>query len=261
MSERLVPSELLSYPDYDLSYFEMAQARAILQEQGVLLLRNCLPPDFLQRILPAFREAYEIADYLYQSGRMSADEFDMHYRYGHAEAQDIPGFNTWLNQLLKDVRLRALMRSLFGSEAFMSCQSQPRRQKASALWQAIPFHQDCEFIGPLPSGVNCWIPLTSVGGTYPGLEFCLGGPQRPLFSPEFPLAERQDLSEVFAQWPAPTLWRPCLQPGDLLIFSFFTVHRTWISSNMPETRYSYELRLISDQDAQKVEAPLRACSF
>lgn len=236
----------------------MHQLPLLLHTRGAVLLRGVLPRAWCQRWLSAFQEGFEQLERQAAAGGLSETSQRL-YAYGHLPAAGLRGYGTWLEELLAFEALRQLLRPLFGAQAHVLLDnSLPRRQSAAQLAHAIPFHQDCEFIGPLQQAVNVWLPLTPAGAAWPGLELCLDGPQRPLFSLQQTPVQREAL---VAAIPARARWLPVLEPGDLLLFSPYTLHRTALHLGMFETRFSFELRLISAQDRALTRSALIVCDL
>jgi ectoine hydroxylase-related dioxygenase (phytanoyl-CoA dioxygenase family) len=111
----------------------------------------------------------------------------------------------------------------------------------------LPFHRDQTVIGSRL--LNIWIPLVACGRDAPGLELVAGSDGTPL-DPANPLAAglveraRLDEASVLEAFPAEALWRPVLAPGDVLVFSGETIHRTYIAPGMKRPRASIDLRLV-----------------
>ena len=241
-------------PDYPAALFSLARLPGLLQSRGAVLLRRMLPGQLLSQWLPVLEKLYAGADELFESGRMDDWIYQTFYRYGHVDPRSIPDYDLWLRQLLGQPGLRNLLRTLFGPRAWVLLKdSAPRRQAPQLRDRAIFFHQDQEFIGPLPQAVNVWIPLTPAGGDWPGLELWLDGPQAPLLNFAMSPPERE---QVYARIPPEARWRPQLMPGDILLFTAWTVHRTCFEPGMQQTRYSYELRLISESEREGTPSPL-----
>jgi hypothetical protein len=114
--------------------------------------------------------------------------------------------------------------------------------------QRLPFHQDQAILNqPL---LNIWIPLTPCGLTAPGLEVAVTE-QRALLqiagSKDDPVpVERFRIDEdlVLTTYGSHALWRPVMEPGEVLVFTGTTAHRTFVAPEMKETRVSIELRLL-----------------
>lgn len=238
-------------PDFAASFFSLQRLPGLLQTRGAVLLRRLLPPALLARWLPVFEAAYAEADRRLAADLIDADTWRNYYQFGHVDPELIPNYQGWLDVLLQQQTLRHVLRSALGPNAgILTRYSTTRRQSAAQPQHAIGFHQDREFIGPLNQALNLWIPLTPAGGPeWPGLELWLDGPQRPLLDFGMAAAERD---AVCAEIPASALWRPQLLPGDVLIFTHLTVHRTAAAPRAQGVRYSFELRMTPDTWAQSL---------
>ena len=84
--------------------------------------------------------------------------------------------------------------------------------------------------------VTCWLALTPCGQQAPGLEFV----RHHLDSLLPPVALTED--GLRARFPAELFWRPVMEPGDAMIFSGGTLHRTQVELGMQADRTSIELR-------------------
>jgi hypothetical protein len=94
------------------------------------------------------------------------------------------------------------------------------------------------------TSINMWLPLTSVGGAAPSLEFL---PASHLVMRDLPALEgsaryRSD------EWVRSTVpggtWTPAAAPGDAILFDQFTLHRTQIADFADPSRLSCELRFV-----------------
>lgn len=93
--------------------------------------------------------------------------------------------------------------------------------------------------GALLSMVTCWIALTSCGAHAPGLELVLQR-QDAAWPPESLADDR-----VRADFAAEQFWRPVMEPGDAILFSGGTLHRTHVKDSMTADRTSLELRIFA----------------
>ncbi|PKL75225.1 MAG: hypothetical protein CVV27_16475 [Candidatus Melainabacteria bacterium HGW-Melainabacteria-1] len=245
---------LMSVPDYAADSLEPACLPALLRTRGAVCLRELFSESEISAWLPAFEAAYVGSDFRFQTGQMDAGTYASYYQYGHADPREARAYAGWLEMLQSRSRLQELLGAVFGERALLLCRnSVPRRQSPERPEQAIAFHQDQEFMGPMHQAVNLWLPLTPAGGDYPGIEIWLDGPLYPLLSLDLSEPERQ---RCLQDMRPEALWRPELRPGDALLFTPYTVHRTWLASQMRQTRLSYELRLISLQDQPLTRSPV-----
>ena len=111
------------------------------------------------------------------------------------------------------------------------------------------WHQDGALLYPFdPTGacapaadgllrmVTCWVALTPCGQQAPGLELV-----RQRVDSLLPPHEMTEEC-VPARFPPERFWRPVMEPGDVLLFSGGTLHRTHVEPDMDADRTSIELR-------------------
>jgi len=240
-------------PDFEAASFDPTSGKAILAQQGALLLRGMFPSDLITDWAPSFAAAFERADHLLAKGELSQHARSL-YQYGHVSPAEIPHYPELEQSLVQTPGFAAFLRAYYGEEVcIIKKNTVPRRQSPQIPEMAIAWHQDQEFVGQMPSGLNVWIPLTPAGGYFPGLEIWLESPQKPLLSLQTPPEQRQQILQKLL--PA-RLWRPELQPGDILLLTFFTLHRTHLSSEMQQTRISHEIRMAERADTWVNQSPL-----
>ena len=246
-------------PEYPAQDFDPIELGQTLRTRGAVLLRGLLPAGHFATWLPVFEVAYARYDARYEAGLLDEQNVQNLYRYGNVQPGYIQQFGEWLKQTLGEPRLRGFLGAYFGKDAYLLRQSSaPRRQGPVHPEHALVFHQDQEFLGPMQRAINVWVPLTPAGGDWPGLELQLDAPQLPLLSMAMSVPERE---AVCAGLPPESLWRPVLTPGDVLIFTPYTVHRTWLEPTMNHTRISSEIRLISGPDTHLSTSPLMHFDF
>lgn len=81
--------------------------------------------------------------------------------------------------------------------------------------------------------ITCWCPLDPAGGDAPGIEVVPGVHDEVLHFERL----RDDALP-------PERWRPLMEPGDLLLITPGTVHRTFVRPEMTRPRTSVELRFV-----------------
>lgn len=246
-------------PDFAAADFDPARLEPNLKRYGAVLLRGLLPAQSVIDWLPAFEAGFAAFDELYRRGEMDAASQRNLYVYGHTHPKCIQNYPAWIDRQLTAPLIRPLLAAYFGKRAYLlQGQSSPRRQLAAHAERSIGFHQDHEFMGPMSRALNFWLPLTPAGGEWPGLEIWLGSPQHPLLSFAQSAADRE---QALARMPAEALWRPELGPGDALILTHYTIHRTLLTPEMRHTRISSEMRLISADDIWLARSPLIVCEL
>lgn len=259
MTAAEVPGAGKDYLEAAAASFEPERLNEVLQVQGALLLRGLFPQDLIARLQQAVAATYAETERQLAAGTLPPDFYQSLYRYGHVRRSQIAGYDALEAELMAQPLLRRLLQARYGSEVMLLSQNTlPRRQDPAQPERAIALHQDQEFAGPLKSGLNLWIPLTPAGAAAPGLEIWLGHPQVPLLALDMPTSLRE---QVLANFEPRQRWRPVLQPGDALLLSFFTLHQTWITSDMQQLRLSHELRLASAEDTALSMSPLSRWSL
>lgn len=247
----------MTRPDFVLADFDPHQLPDLLHQRGAVLLRQVLPPELLSRWLPAFETAFERSDQVFATGQMDAHTWSCFRQFGLVNPLDVTGFYLWIQELFRQPRLQQVLQHLFATRPWLLLtDSAVRRQSPQQPRYQIHYHQDHEFLGQFEQALNVWIPLTAAGNRQPGLELWLDGPQQVLLNLQMSQAERE---AVWSSIPATQLWQPELAAGDLIIFTHYTVHRTWVTPNMEKNRYSFEMRLISDQERQQCTRVVMAC--
>jgi hypothetical protein len=152
--------------------------------------------------------------------------------------------------------LRSMVQSMLGPQpALLVDQCWGRRQFAPGRYPehhaAHVWHQDgalhFDFVAPYPADallkmVTCWIALTPCGEDAPGMEL-LRLPMTDLLPPA-----ELDAGRIAERFPATAFWRPVCKPGDAIVFSGGTLHRTHVAPGMREDRTSVELRFVTADD-------------
>ncbi len=149
--------------------------------------------------------------------------------------------------------LRALVRAWLGPQvALLADQCWARRQFAPGAYPAghapHEWHQDgalhFDFVAPYPADallrmLTCWIALTPCGDDAPGLEL-VRDPLPGLLAPG-------DLAagQIAARFGSAAFWRPVFAPGDAIVFSGGSLHRTHVEPAMHRGRTSLELRFVA----------------
>jgi len=152
-----------------------------------------------------------------------------------------------LTGLLMHHVLVELAWTYLGRKPVVHGDSYVRVQTPTSRHTHLPFHRDQTIVGARL--LNVWIPLVACGRDAPGLEIVVGSSGKSL-DPADPWAAgiveraRLDEASVLAAFPTQSLWRPVLSPGDVLVFSGETIHRTHIAPGMTRSRASIDLRLV-----------------
>lgn len=249
----------MNVPDFPLATPPELLMQSLLG-QGAVLLRGAFAPQLITSWLPAFLAGFADFDARYAAGELDDKMIQALYNFGHTHFSLVPDFIDWLRRIVRGPELQPVFKAYFGARAWVLLNNcSPRREGPEHPEHAIPFHQDQEFIGPMERGLTLWVPLTPAGGDdWPGLEFWLGSPQIPWTHLQLSPQERDKISQGV---PPEERWRPQLWPGDVMIFTPYTLHRTHLTPAMRQTRFSSEIRMISDPDLPLTRSRVLPCDF
>lgn len=112
----------------------------------------------------------------------------------------------------------------------------------------LPYHQDQTIVGC--QLLNIWVPLDACGDAAPGLEVIWGSWHQRLdpapepsaaFPVEFARLDPEIVSTLYGEG---ARWTPQFVPGDAMVFSGTTIHRTHVNTRMSGQRMSVEIRLL-----------------
>jgi len=119
----------------------------------------------------------------------------------------------------------------------------------------VPLHCDLRYHRDGPFALNFWVPFDPAGGAFgrPGLEIASIGPAamaRYLESNGAALPtfnERKfEIDEFERSFGIDALERPNLDLGDVMVFTSWTLHRTYIPKDASDGRLSAEVRMFTD---------------
>lgn len=232
-----------------LDAHRISLAAAGLRRCGVLKIRGLLDPGAISAVGAAARDLYGERDARVAAGEcLTAPELQNHLRRTLALDRIVAGGRP-AAELLDCPAIRALAGLHLGKPPRLDPNSYVRALIPGPHIQALPFHQDQSILQtPL---LNVWIPLTECGVHALGLEvvvtdrrdlLALAGPPDHAVPVE---RARIDERLVLGMFGPGALWRPSLDPGDVLVFAGTTVHRSHVTPQMTKPRLSVELRLVS----------------
>ena len=166
------------------------------------------------------------------------------------ETLPIPaGIRNFLNPL-KASGIVDCARRFFGSELFfMPDYSSVRCQRPDEGGKALAWHQDGAAVGYVsgdPRGIVFWMPLTRIGDDTPGLEIVARKCRTlwPHVSTSAGYNQIADGARIDAEYGDAVVAVPPMDLGDVLIFSFNTIHRTRVAPGMTKPRYSLDIRAV-----------------
>jgi hypothetical protein len=237
-------------PEYvvDASVANLASLPALLGRWGAVQLRSCFAPEHLRSIRAAADDIYAGRDAFIAAGGVPSEAERRRYLRRTIPLDEISVGGKTATEILASPIFFDVARAYLRREPECAPNSFVRLLVPGADIQALPFHQDQTILErPL---LNAWIPLSECGVRAPGLELVLtsgrkllkvAGPPDSYIPVE---RARIDEAAVLAEFGAGTLWRPVCVPGDALVFTGATVHRTHVTPAMTEPRLSCELRLV-----------------
>lgn len=117
-------------------------------------------------------------------------------------------------------------------------ESSVRAQDPSTEWPKLPWHQDGAGMRPAEDSIVAWVPLTPIDGNTPTIEFS------KLQMTQLLEHERNSnrFLEVENNGDAGSTIVTDLEPGAVVIFSPWTLHRTYRTREMKDSRLSLDLR-------------------
>ncbi|MDB5092035.1 MAG: hypothetical protein JWO85_136 [Candidatus Eremiobacteraeota bacterium] len=213
---------------------------------GAVHVRGAIPAGVLADVRAAAERTFHSWDELAADGVLPAGLATPHLRR-FIPLNDLPLGYDPVDTLLHPA-FRELARSYLGKEPELEASSHVRSIVLSRPDAHLPFHQDQTILKrPL---LNIWVALDACGVDAPGLELVTESwselrdpspPEQPQFAVDHARLDAASVLEAFA---AERFWRPVLQPGDAMLFSGATIHRTHVHAAMTADRMSVELRLV-----------------
>jgi hypothetical protein len=274
MSELAVKFDL----DRDASTVTPAEFRAALIDHGVILLRNAVPPDVIEPLRATAAAMIEHFDSIPRDviEREILDEdpavrlwWDQKLAHGLHYNMDIVNFSRGAQSLFDPIRRTSMGELLAAAwpdhkvvENHVSPLHRifPPGEAPGFNGPPLQMHVDAAFHKCDTLGLNFWTPLTPAGGERPGLAVLPLGVKAAQAYMEFnpdghdgePETANQSkfrnskalLENLERAGLAKDLWRPLLNPGDILVFTNFTIHGTWCEAGMTSPRTSIEARVL-----------------
>jgi hypothetical protein len=211
-----------------------------LHRHGVALVRAALPADGIAFLRGFMTEWFRCRMDDLVSRRLTDAEFD-HLLSNGLSGASVQDYNPYLMEMLGDSAFYNHARSYFGNpDVVIPTPHLLFRVRNSRVDEAMKkggechgFHQDHDLIpGAFP--LNAWIPLTTVDENCSGLSFVFPYSTEVHKLP-FDLDGYLKANSGF-------VWTPALAPGDMLLFHRHTIHGSFFTTGLPDTRISVELR-------------------
>jgi hypothetical protein len=249
------------YPNltFHAADLDLPAAVAALRKYGCILLKGGLPGPVLHTLAPRSEAAFTRWDDQRAAGTLPP-AYQAYYVANYLPSSELiqPGENPWfMYELFAASLLPEILRSYFQGHFLFSWIHTVTRRQAPALPQYFTqFHQDGYFFDPSWTVIHCWAPLMPCGIDAPSLEFIPAGltdirpsDHKPFRGEHF--YDNKDLSmeeEILPHFPADTWWPLVFEPGDLVLYDNFALHRTYVLPQMTQARYNVEIRFIPDRD-------------
>ncbi len=241
------------FPDFNCIDIDANKFMDIFIQNGVVLVRKLIDPSLLLEINDRAKNSYLIREAQYLN-RSNDDHFSQQFEFGHIPLSDLnePNGENILSKFFIHSKIPGLYSSIFSKKInILSGYSLVRRQVCNDKlnFEPTPFHQDCSFLPFNSLIINSWVPLTTCGVDSPGLQLIVK-PLNAFIKPEDfnnPTAtpyQNIELSADFikSNFDGEKIWTPEICVGDVLFFSNFTVHRTYMTKDMRKNRISLEIR-------------------
>jgi hypothetical protein len=162
-----------------------------------------------------------------------------------------------LLETIADLGLDRLLTSYLGERPALSLEKCTLR-RAEPTQTGNAWHQDGAFIGDDIRSINAWFSLSRCGRTAPGLDIIPIRVDRilPVGTPGALYSWDVSADVVRAECPGP-FWRPEFEPGDVLFFDHFCIHRTGVNpATMAERRWAIESWFFAPSVYPKSQTPL-----
>ncbi len=218
---------------------------AVFEANGAVHVRDAIPAGVVERVREASRRMLRRWDDAAAAGALEGHDRVAHERrYIALPLLDAGGDAA---AMLLTPAIAALGRAYLGKEPIVHESSHVREMVVGRVDTHLPYHQDETIVERRV--LNVWIPLVECGRDAPGLELVANSwrtlfPPEPLPAAKFPVERARLRPETIVRTFGPdAFWRPAFRPGDAMLFSGATVHRTFSNPLMTSNRLSVEMRL------------------
>lgn len=229
--------------------------REAFARHGCLWVRGLVPPERVARLRDAIDRAFE-ASAATVARRAGADT-----RTWYDALEKVPkdGSRSWVRdaqgvlaadspraffeflETVRDLGVDRVIEQYLGERPALSVEKTVLRRADATLHQST-WHQDGAFLGEGIRTVDAWFALSRCGRDAPGLDLIPVRLDRVLPPGEEGTYFGWTVSEstIAREMPGAEIWRPEFEPGDVMFFDHFLVHRTAAEPSMPGVRYAIE---------------------
>ena len=255
---------MFSHLEFDANELDPQAAATALEEYGAILLKSAHNLEFLDELYADVSRSFSSLDERKADGTLGSH---------HAWAYKF-GVNTLgsLQEVRQEIIAGSIAHTAIAEIASNFFNGSPlylqnnrivmRRQRAGNKHREVPYHQDLYTQPKGVSGViNFWTPFVNAGVDAPGVEvvpvrFKKLLPTRPM--PLIPENESFDKIHItresvieMCDGKEDVFWHPEVRKGDTLVFMEDTIHRTYITPDMPHERQSIEIRVLSESSVEE----------
>ncbi|MCA8920205.1 MAG: phytanoyl-CoA dioxygenase family protein [Planctomycetes bacterium] len=230
------------------------QANDLLAQEGFVVLRQVLDAERVRALGAEVGAAFASLD----GRKASLDPEDL--RLLERLEMPVPQRGERFRLRVENYRvldsqpLREIIRRWAGGEFCWHFPPMLRRQQPGVPGAALPYHQDFAYTRHYPKFLVCWTPLSPCGEHAPGLELVRGEHRQELAHGAGATWEFGFDPETAESYAARGI-APVLEPGDVVLFTSLTPHRTYLTRDMTKTRLTIDFRAAAAAD---LTAELRA---
>jgi hypothetical protein len=215
---------------------------ACMRDHGCVVLRNLFTAKEGETLAREVFDLFYVVDNLAHNGLMT--ENGIKYLQGGHPANLVPNMRLLQNLLNKPTFIQALQAHFSAGELEVNVESTGVRRCDPLGWKNfLPWHQD--LLHRKETFVTVWVPLCDVGHDAPGLELvptALREKQHHDSGIDVTYGKGMDDEQVNQSVSTARL-QPVLSLGDVLVFSPYTLHRTYQTPDMTRQRVSLDVRV------------------
>ena len=218
-------------------------AAELIRKHGLVVMKGVLDTAAIvavhRHVVSAFAELDARRDRLSDEDRRLLDRLEM------PVPRDGPQFRLRVEnfRVLDSDSLRRVIRNVVGGDFIWHFPPMVRRQSRGVPGAALPYHQDFAYTRHYSHFLVCWTPLNACGIDAPGLELVPDAHHRE-FDHDRSWLWEYGLDESTATSLAARGMAPELAPGDVVLFTSLTPHRTYVTDEMAQTRIAIDFRAV-----------------
>jgi len=233
--------------------------RTGILRHGHLLVRGLVPPERVARLRDAIDHSFRAQDLVAAFGPTpetapwcdplegipdgDSHRFMVRSAQGVLAADSPRALHEFL-ETVRDLQLDTMIGAYLGERPAISAKKCTLRRVDAGDWRIrlSNWHQDGSFLGHGIRTVSAWFALSRAGRDAAGMELIPIRLQRLLPTGESGTQFDWTVSPdtITRELPGIPIWRPEFEPGDVLLFDHWSLHRTAADEAMPNLRYAIE---------------------